>query len=750
VLPVVWLGVLGPAALGRDLTQEIGPTFTLLFGASAKALAVGFMLFNMLAGTLTPLAGASRTLSQLSDDGIFPRFLAARTKNGVPWAATLLTAAAALVFVSIREPLFVFAASNFAYVLAIGLPSVAVWLLRRDAPHLERPYRAQPGSLALGLAAAAIWAVSAIFGFEQFGLPAVVLGVAMVYSGAALYAWRRLEDRPRLSLHIRSHSIHLLVTAAMVAVVSLDGFRYYLAMRAIRESGVAFTSAALLDIYVVVALICIGAGLVLPDMIAVAATRKLAIVNARLRSGTEALRLEISERKQAELQLFHVANHDELTGLPNRKLFLAHFEELIARERGDGERYAAVLFVDLDGFKLVNDSLGHSAGDSLLVAVARCLERCIRPCDMLARLGGDEFIILLGDIDGECAASAFAEGVLAELAASFIVAGHEVFAAASIGIALTRIGDDLPEDVVRNADIAMYRAKQLGKQRHELFSPELLARAAHRLQLQEDLKRALGRSEFVLHYQPIVSLRNGELRGFEALIRWQHPERGFVPPDEFIPAAEESGEILAIGAWVIREACRQAALWREAYPLQQPLAINVNVSPRQFSSAEMLDEIKRSLATYDLGPEHLHVEITESAIMGDPESATATLLELRRLGIEVHLDDFGTGYSSLGHLHRFPVDTLKIDRSFISMSGLGVGNLAIVAAIASLAQTLSIETTAEGVETLEQFEHLRSLGCTSAQGYYFSKPVSAGDAGAIIESWRNPSELLTASLLQNG
>jgi diguanylate cyclase (GGDEF)-like protein len=736
VLPVVWLGVLGPAALGRDLALELGPTFAPLFGASAKALAIGFMMFNMFNGTLQPLAGASRTLSQLSDDGIFPRFLGLRSKRDVPWAATLLTAVAAIGFLLIGDPIWLIAAANFTYLMAIGLPSVAVWLLRRDAPHLERPYRAPKGTITLGLIAAIIWAVSATLGFEQFGLPTVLLGLLLAYSGGALYAWRKLEDRPQAVLHAIPRSIHLLLTAAMVAVISFDGAGYLIAIQTIAKSDDAATIAALQDIFVAVALLTVGAGLVLPGMIADAATRELGVANATLRDGTAALELEISERKLAELRLLHVATHDELTGLPNRKLFMERFEQLIAGRRHDEEHSAAVLFLDLDRFKLVNDSLGHSAGDLLLVAVARCLERCVRPCDTLARMGGDEFTILLDDVDGECAASAFADGVLAELTASFMVAGREVFAAASIGIAMTRLGHDSPEDVVRNADIAMYRAKELGKQRHELFVPELLAQAASRLHLQDDLKRALIRREFVLLYQPIVSLQDGELRGFEALIRWEHPERGLVSPDEFIPAAEENGEILAIGAWVIGEACRQAAIWRDAFARKRPLSINVNVSARQFSSPELLQQIKVAMETFHLSAEHLHVEITESAIMGSPDVATATLLELRRMGIEVHLDDFGTGYSSLGHLHRFPVDTLKIDRSFISMSGARVGNPAIVQAITSLARSLSMETTAEGVETKEQLEQLRLLNCTNAQGYYFSRPVDAAAAGALIEKWR--------------
>ncbi len=735
VLPVIFLGVLGPAALGRDLALELGPTFAPVFGSLAKSMAIGFMVFNMFHGTLQPLAGASRTLSQLAEDGIFPRFLALRSKSDVPWAATLITAAAAIGFLLIGDPIWLIAAANFTYLIAICLPSVAVWLLRRDSPDQVRLYRAPRGTIALGLFATACWTISAIFGFEQFGLGTVILGLAFAYSGALLYAWRRLEDRRTKGLRAVTRSLHLRLTLAMVAVLLFDGGGYFLAIQSIPKGDLA-RATTLQDIFVVVALLTIGVGLVLPGMIAHAATRELTGTNAILRRGTEALEQEILERTLVEQRLKHVAFHDELTGLANRALLMERFKHMIVRAQRRNDHRAAILFLDLDRFKLVNDSLGHSAGDQLLVEVAARLTRCLRAGDTLARLGGDEFIFLLDDITCSDDATAFAERILAELAPPFEIRDREMFASASIGIAITRTGQDLPEDVLRDADIAMYRAKYLGKQRYVVFVPELLEQAAGLLQLETDLKGALERHEFVLFYQPIVTLKNNVLLGFEALIRWQHPRRGLLDPDVFIPAAEEGGAIVAIGAEVIREATRQARIWRDAFGTAQPLAISVNVSAKQFVHPGLLDQIKSSLAEHGLSAAYLNVEITESAIMANPDTAATTLTELRAMGVEVQLDDFGTGYSSLGYLQRLPVDTLKIDRSFISTAGTGVGNPEIVQTVTSLARSLSMDTTAEGIETVEQLHQLRSLNCTNGQGYFFSRPLNAVAATGFITTWR--------------
>ncbi len=734
VLPVVLLGVIGPAALGRDLATELGPTFAPLFGSLAKAMAVGFMVFNMFHGTLQPLAGASRTLSQLADDGVFPRFLGLRWKNDVPWAATIVTAAAGIGFLLIGDRIWLIAAANFTYLIAICLPSVAVWLLRRDAPERERLYRAPRGTIALGLGATVCWAIAAIFGFEQFGLVTVILGLLFAYSGAALYAWRKLEDRQSGRVAGIFRSLQLRLTLAMVVILTCDGAGYFLAIQSV-PAGELSRATALQDIFVLVALLTIGVGLVLPGLIAHAATRDLKSANERLRHETEALEQEIAERALVEERLVHGAFHDALTGLANRALFMDRFKQMIARAERRHDHLSAVLFLDLDRFKLVNDSLGHLVGDQLLVCVADRLRKCLRKSDTLARLGGDEFIFLLDGLSSRIDASAFAERILAALAPAFHIQDHEIFASASIGIAITRTGFDAPEDVLRDADIAMYRAKYLGKARYVVFAPELLEQAVGLLQLETDLKGALDRHEFVVFYQPIVSLAAGDLLGFEALVRWQHPKRGLLAPGLFIPAAEESGAIFELGAQVLGEATRQGRIWRDTFGTARPLTMSVNVSARQFSDSRLVAVISKALADSGLSADDLCVEITESAIMANAETAAATLTELRAMGVDVQLDDFGTGYSSLGYLQRLPVDTLKIDRSFISAAGSGVGNPEIVRTVTSLAQSLSMKTTAEGIETLEQLEQLRSLGCTNGQGYYFSRPVNAADARGLIAAW---------------
>ncbi len=441
---------------------------------------------------------------------------------------------------------------------------------------------------------------------------------------------------------------------------------------------------------------------------------------------------DITKRKLAEEQLLHDAFHDALTGLSNRALFINRLRHTIKRAKRREDYVFAVLFLDLDRFKVINDSLGHNVGDQLLIAFVRRLEACLRSVDTVARLGGDEFVILLEDITDVCDATHAAKRIQKELALPFNLGGHEVFTTMSIGIALSTTGYNQPEELLRDADAAMYRAKSLGKARYEIFDPVLHTRALTLLQVENDLRRAVEREEFQIHYQPIVELETGKLRSFEALVRWQHPNQGLVSPAAFIPVAEETGLIVPIGYWILRSACRQLHVWQVRFPANQLLTISVNLSGKQFSQPDLIQQIDQILQETGLDASSLSLEITESMIMENDESAIATLLQLRDLGVKLSIDDFGTGYSSLGRLHHFPINVLKIDRSFVSGLGVNEGNLKIIEAIVTLAHQLDMEVTAEGVEMAEQLAQLRKLKCEYGQGYFFSRPLDSQAAEALI------------------
>jgi diguanylate cyclase (GGDEF)-like protein/PAS domain S-box-containing protein len=432
---------------------------------------------------------------------------------------------------------------------------------------------------------------------------------------------------------------------------------------------------------------------------------------------------DITERKRAEEQLVHNAFHDALTGLPNRSLFIDRLERLLKHSIRHPDYVFGVAFMDLDRFKVVNDSLGHLRGDDLLVSIARRLEACVRQGDTVARLGGDEFAVLLDDVKDIRDATRVADRVLAELAVPFRLAGHEVFTAASIGIALSSSGYDQAEDILRDADTAMYRAKLDGRSRYEVFDRNMHDRAVHTLQVETDLRRALERQEFVLHYQPIIALDTGRITGFEALLRWQHPDRGLVMPDTFVPLAEETGLIVAIGWWVLEEACRQMQEWLQRPDARPDLTMAVNLSPRQFIQPDLLKHVDAVLERTGLAPSALKLEITESAVMQREDVVAASLAALQQRGIHLCIDDFGTGYSSLGYLHSFPVDILKIDRSFVSQIGQTESNPRLVETIVALSRNLGMRTVAEGVETAEQLAFLRQVGPQFAQGFYFSRAV---------------------------
>jgi diguanylate cyclase (GGDEF)-like protein/PAS domain S-box-containing protein len=431
--------------------------------------------------------------------------------------------------------------------------------------------------------------------------------------------------------------------------------------------------------------------------------------------------VDITLRKVAEDRLRHEASHDKLTGFPNRSAFMQQTAE--ALEETDSEGGCAVLFIDFDRFKLINDSLGHLAGDQFLRAAAKRLAQSLRPNDLVARLGGDEFGILLRGVYSRGTATYVADRIQGLLQEPFEIGGRRLFVSASVGIAL---GDETyshPEDLLRDADIAMYRAKDAGRARQVLFDAAMREHALARLQLETDLRLATERGELTLHYQPLVDLQTGETTAFEALIRWNHPHRGLLYPDAVIPAAEDTGAIMDIGAWVVQAACHQACEWETAHGVTAP--ISINISSQQFLQPDFSAWVGQILDTSGLSGDRLKVEITESVLMGDPEGVLRLLLGLRERGVRICLDDFGTGFSSLSYLQRFPFDEIKIDRSFIASIGTESRNSAILEAIIALARNLGLDAVAEGVETEVQAAELRRLGCPLAQGHLFSRPVPA-------------------------
>lgn len=442
---------------------------------------------------------------------------------------------------------------------------------------------------------------------------------------------------------------------------------------------------------------------------------------------------DISERKAFEEQLAHQAFHDALTGLPNRALFQERVRHALALADRRRNRLG-VLFVDLDNFKRVNDSLGHSAGDQLLALLGQRLARLVRPADTVARLGGDEFAVLLENVRGEQDAVKLAERIEAALRAPFPVEGRELYVTASIGIVTAARRRALAEELLRDADTAMYLAKSRGKAQHRVYEPGLNAAVATRLQTEGELRQALERGELRLHYQPIVHIDGGAVAGFEALLRWQHPERGLVAPGEFIPAAEDSGLIVPIGRWVLHEAARQAQQWQARHPLTPPLMMSVNVSPLQLQHPGFAEDVDAVLRETGVDPATLQLEITESAFLGEDPGIAELLAGFRARGIRLAIDDFGIGYSSMGYLKSFPVDTLKIDRSFIDRLGRDPEDTAIVRSLVSLARELGLCVSGEGIETQEQWDLLRHQNCEQGQGFYFARPLPADAADAYLEN----------------
>ncbi|HEY8562054.1 MAG TPA: PAS domain S-box protein [Pyrinomonadaceae bacterium] len=442
---------------------------------------------------------------------------------------------------------------------------------------------------------------------------------------------------------------------------------------------------------------------------------------------------DITERVRAEERLLHYARHDALTNLPNRPQFMNHLEAAVERSKQEADFRFAVLFLDLDRFKIINDSLGHIVGDKLLMAIAKRLEHCVRPRDVVARLGGDEFTILLNRSGDHGDVVQIAERIQNALSEPFTIDSYEIFTSASIGLI---ISDEATarqaEDYLRDADTAMYRAKEAGKARYEIFDHAMHVRNMGLLRVENDLRKALERKELRVFYQPIANLQTGEIEEFEALIRWQHPEYGLVEPNEFIGVAEETGLIIPIGKWILEEACRQITVWQNLFPRAKPLSVSVNLSAKQLMHPSLTAQVREILAKTGLKARYLNLEVTETTVMEHSEPALNVLNDFNALGISLSTDDFGTGYSSLSYLHRFPFNRLKIDRSFVNKMDSDAKSGEIVRTIVTLAENLHLGAVAEGIETEEQLRQLQTLGCQFGQGYLFSRPVSVREAEKLL------------------
>jgi diguanylate cyclase (GGDEF)-like protein len=446
----------------------------------------------------------------------------------------------------------------------------------------------------------------------------------------------------------------------------------------------------------------------------------------------EQLQVELKERERMEKELVHTSLHDPLTDLPNRVLFIDRVYNAVERGKRHKNYLFAVIFLDLDRFKVVNDSLGHNIGDQLLIECARRLKTCLRSEDTIARIGGDEFVILVEDVQDSTDAIRVAERIQHNLLLPFDLEGHKIIIFMSMGIVLSGPSYNQPDDILRDADIAMYRAKGQGLGRYEIFDPVMRDRVMSRLEMETDLRKALEFQEFVIHYQPILETKNRRIVGFEALVRWQHPVKGLIPPAEFIPTAEETGLIVPIGYWVLEEACRQICSWHAQFPADPPLTMSVNFSTRQCAQPDLVQKITEILQRTKVDAGSLKLELTESLIIEDSDSISAMLSELRVLGIQVQIDDFGTGYSSLSYLHTLPIDTLKIDRSFISRIGTNDSNSEIVRTILTLAHNLGMKVVAEGVETVDQLSALQEMDCEFLQGFLFARAVDCKAAGILL------------------
>lgn len=440
---------------------------------------------------------------------------------------------------------------------------------------------------------------------------------------------------------------------------------------------------------------------------------------------------DVTERRSLEDQLTHQALHDPLTKLANRVLFRDRVEHALIRARRKNA-HIAVLFIDLDNFKSVNDSLGHAAGDELLVSATERLQSCLRSSDTPARLGGDEFAVLVEEVDHAEGAVFVAERIRKLLSASFSISGTNVFVGTSIGIATTVNDSESPEELLRNADVAMYMSKTNGKDRYTIFEPDMREALMKRVQLEADMRLGIERNEFEVFYQPIVDLQSEKIMGMEALVRWNHPTLGLLPPMDFIPLAEESSLIIPLGRWILEESCRQARVWQDSYGYGEELYITVNIASRQFQEDSLFESVESALDNSGLPPKSLVLEITESTMLKNTDATLTKLTKLKKLGVRLAIDDFGTGYSSLSYLERFPVDILKIDKSFIDKIANGKEGAAVAKAIITMSDTLQLKTIAEGIENVGQQSELQNLGCELGQGFHFAKPLRSIDMGEFL------------------
>ncbi|MBP0026761.1 EAL domain-containing protein [Roseofilum sp. Guam] len=452
-----------------------------------------------------------------------------------------------------------------------------------------------------------------------------------------------------------------------------------------------------------------------------------------LQTTNQALTQEIQERKRIQQKLLDMALHDSLTGLPNRALFMERLESAIQKLKVSADEPFAVLFLDCDRFKVINDSLGHIVGDQLLKEIAKRINSLLEENMLLARLGGDEFTILVESCANLEDTKKLAATILNSLSYSFQLELHEVFINASIGIVLSHADYHKPEYVLRDADTAMYKAKSMGKGQYHVFDPTMHQLALKRLTLETELRKAIEHQEFLVHYQPIINLQTGRISGFEALVRWQHPQRGLVSPADFIPICEETGLINDIGYWVFQQACNQLKIWQQTLK-NDSLKISINLSVRQFSQMNLMEKVVETIAKTQVVPQSLTMEITESALIENPVQARTLLHQIRDQNIHISLDDFGTGYSSLSYLHTLPIDILKIDRSFINTLSQEPLDLGLIPPIIQISQTLNMQVVAEGIETPKQVEILRQLNCDFGQGYWFAKPLNIREATALLQS----------------